>query len=306
MKRGWLVNDTLTCIPNTKTFWHDLLEWLPELYDKCNDYTPYNQLPFNIETQWNNGDKPDYIIRNATYFRIMDIPVQTISLLQDLSIGNQEQLDVCNSSDIVVFNSPYTQSHYIDKVTSKSVMIPLGVDFNKFKPLGVNFCDELGILPNSILFIGAANDSPKGFDILKDIINNTDYNFCLVMKDNHQILNNPRVKTFNRIDHDLLIKVINSCELLVCTSRVETLHLAGVEAAACNLPLVTSNVGIYYGLENGIWGRNTNSFDYNDFIREITYVKNNLKEFNPREKFLELGLDTETCKNKWIQLIENL
>ena len=26
MKTGWLVNDTLTCIPGTKTIWHDLLE----------------------------------------------------------------------------------------------------------------------------------------------------------------------------------------------------------------------------------------------------------------------------------------
>ena len=59
-------------------------------------------------------------------------------------------------------------------------------------------------------------------------------------------------------------------------------------------------------LENGIWGRNTKSFDYHDFIHEIKYVKNNLGEFSPREKFLELGLDTETCKNKWIELVGSL
>jgi glycosyltransferase involved in cell wall biosynthesis len=305
MKKGWLVNDTLTCIPNTKTFWHDLLEWLPNLEDKCNGVTPFNSLPFVIENAWSTGEKPYYVIRNATYFRPMNIPVKTISLLQDLSIGNQQQLDVCNSSDVVVFNSPYTQSHYIDKINSKTVMIPLGVDFNKFKPLGIDYSDELGILPNSILFIGAATNTPKGFDIMMDIINNTNYNFCLVMKDGFKI-DNPRVKVFNRIDHDLLVKVMNSCEMLVCTSRVETLHLAGVEAAATGLPLVTSNVGIYYNLDSGIWGRNTKSFDYHDFIREIEYVKNNKTNFKPREKFLELGLDTETCKNKWLNLIESL
>jgi glycosyltransferase involved in cell wall biosynthesis len=184
-------------------------------------------------------------------------------------------------------------------------MIPLGIDFNKFKPLDTDYSQELGILPNSILFIGAATNTPKGFDIMMDIINNTNYNFCLVMKDSFQI-NNHRVKVFNRIDHDLLVKVMNSCELLVCTSRVETLHLAGVEAAATGLPLVTSNVGIYYNLDNGTWGRNTKSFHYQDFIREIEYVKNNLKTFTPREKFLELGLDTETCKNKWIELIDSI
>lgn len=305
MKKGWLVNDTLTCIPGTKTFWNDLLEWLPELEDKCGGYTPFNVLPNSIEQIWMKGVRPDYIIRNATYFRQLGIPVKTISLLQDLSPNNQEQINVCNSSDIVVYNSPYTQSHYTGKITAKSVMIPLGVDFNKFKPLGEDYSQELGILPNSILFIGANTTIPKGFDIMLDIINNTNYNFCLVMKDGFKI-DNPRVQVFNRIDHDKLIKVMNSCEMLVCTSRVETLHLAGVEAAATGLPLVTSNVGIYYNLENGAWGRNIKTLYFQDFITEINYVKNNIKEFKPREAFLELGLDTETCKNKWVDLINSL
>ena len=91
--------------------------------DKCNGYTPYNLLPSNIERDWINGHKTDYIIRNASYFRPMDIPVKTISLLQDLLPDNSEQLSVCNKSDIVVFNSPYTQSHYIDKITSKTINI---------------------------------------------------------------------------------------------------------------------------------------------------------------------------------------
>lgn len=304
-KKGWLVNDTLTCIPNTKTFWHDLLEWLPNLEDKCEGITPFGILANKIETQYQTQVKPDYIIRNATYFRPINIPVKTVSLLQDLSLSNQEQINVCNASDVVVFNSPYTQSHYTNKITAKSVMIPLGVDFDKFKPIDEDFSNDLGILPNSILFIGAANQTPKGFDILMSIIEKTDYNFCLVMKDGFTI-DNPRVKVFNRIDHDLLVKVMNSCELLVCTSRIETLHLAGVEAAATNLPLVTSNVGIYYDLESGEWGRNVKSFNYQDFIKEIDFVKNNLSSFSPRQKFLEMGLDTNTCKNKWVSLIENL
>ena len=44
MNSGWLVNDTLTCIPGTITFWHNLLEWFPELLDKTNGYTNYINL----------------------------------------------------------------------------------------------------------------------------------------------------------------------------------------------------------------------------------------------------------------------
>ena len=304
MKKGWLVNDRLTCIPGTKTFWHDLLDWIPNLVDKCGDFTPFNVLPFIIE-QDALIEKPDYIIRNATYFRKINSGVKTISLLQDLAPNDQQQIDVCNNSDIVVYNSPYTQSFYTEKITAKSVMIPLGVNFNYFKPDDKDYSNELGILPNSILFIGANNSSPKGFDIMLDIINNTDFNFCLVMKDDFKI-DNPRVKVFNRVNHDTLIKIMNSCEMLVCTSRIETLHLAGVEAAACNLPVITTNVGIYYGLVSGKWGRNVNSFNYLDFINEINYIKNNLNDFSPRKFFLDYGLDTETCKNKWVSLVNKI
>lgn len=304
MKKGWLVNDTLTCIPNTKTFWHDLLGWIPNLEDRCGGHTPFHFLPSKIE-QEAATNPPDYIIRNATYFRPLNLKIKTISLLQDIAVDNQVQIKVCNSSDVVVYNSPYTQSFYTDIITAPSVMIPLGVNFNIFKPLGESFNEKFDILPNSILFIGATTNNPKGFDIMLDIINNTDYNFCLVMKDEFKI-DNPRVKVFNRVNHEVLVKIINSCEMLVCTSRVETLHLAGVEAAACGLPLVTSNVGIYFDRENGEWGRRVDMLNYQDFISEIEYVKNNLSEFNPREYFLKAGLDTETCKNRWKELIDSL
>jgi hypothetical protein len=167
MKKGWLVNDILTCIPGTKTFWHDLLEWLPELEDKCNGYTPYNILPYNIERDWINGGNVDYIIRNASYFRPMNVQVKTISLLQDLLPNNDEQLSVCNKSDIVVFNSPYTQAHYIDKITTKTVMIPLGVDFNKFIPIEKTYNDELNILEKKYVDLYNTFNSDLGLN-LKD------------------------------------------------------------------------------------------------------------------------------------------
>ena len=305
MKKGWLVNDTLTCIPNTKTFWHDLLEWIPNLEDKCNGNTPFHILPFNIELDAKQNGFPDYIIRNATYFRQINLPVKTISLLQDYKPNDNLQLSVCNNSKLVVFNSPFTKSLYEDKIKTNTTMIPLGVDFNKFKPLEQDFSQDLNILPNSILFIGASNDSPKGFDIMLNIIRNTNYNFCLVMKDDYQI-DNSRVKVFNKVSHDTLIKIINSCKMLVCTSKVETQHLAGIEAAACNIPIVTSNVGIYYNLQSGMWGRNTMNFDSMTFINEINFVMQNLNLFKSRETFLNLGLDLITCKSRWLNIIENI
>ena len=55
-KTGWLVNDTLTCIPGTITFWHNLLEWNPYLIDKTNGYTNFSVLSQNILNDINSTD----------------------------------------------------------------------------------------------------------------------------------------------------------------------------------------------------------------------------------------------------------
>ena len=254
--KGWLVNDTLTCIPGTKTLWHDLLEWIPSLEDKTGGHTPFSRLADEIEAAASNCP-PDYIIRNATFFRPLNINCKTISILQDISLRPREQLEVANSSDVVVFNSPYTESFYKNIVNKPTRIIPLGIDFDFFKPLSdkEELRKELCILPNSILFVGAANSNPKGFDLVQHLINSTDYNFCFVMKDDFDALaDHPRVKIFNRVDHDTLRKIHNACSLLICTSTQETQHLAGIEAAASNLPIVATNVGVYYDREPGEWG----------------------------------------------------
>ena len=296
MKRGWLVNDCLTCIPGTKTFWHDLLEWIPGLEAKC--IGGYDTLPDRIEQLYERSlEKPDYIIRNSAYFRKLNIPVKTYSLVQDVLHGAAKdiQVDVCNSSNEVVFNSPYTYCFYIGLISQHISLIPLGVDsifFNKSTK-------HQGILPESILFVGAANNHPKGFDKVLNLINSTNYNFCLVMKDDFQMVH-PRVRVFNKINHDTLLQIYNTCKLLICTSEVETQHLASIEAGFCNLPVVTNNVGIHYNRDNGSWGINVKN---NDYISAINYVINNYDSFRPREYLLKESLDKESCKESWRNLI---
>lgn len=303
MKRGWLVNDTLTCIPNTKTFWHNLLEWIPGLIDKTGGYTNFNNLAGKIETEARIHGNPDYIIRNGTFFRKINLPVKTVSLLQDCYTGNVQQIEVANASTVTVFNSPFTHSFYKDLVKSRIEVIPLGVDSDFFKKRERDYVNELGILPNSILFVGASTVHPKGFDLMMSIINNTTYNFCLVMKDNFSI-NHPRVKVFNRVSQDMIVKIHNSCKIILCTSKIETLHLAGIEGAMSGLPVIATNVGAYYNIENGEWGRKATNLQ--EFKNEIEFVFNNYDSFNPRNYFISQGYDINSCKTKWQNLINEL
>lgn len=254
--KGWLVNDCLTCIPDTKTFWHDLLENIEGLEDKTFGYTPFDQLAKKIERELFWHKKPDYIIRNATFFRPIKTKVPQICLLQDFYDEEKfitEQLPVIKSCKVTVINSPYIYNKVEKYLYGLNIkMIPMGVDFDFFNPALP--AEDIDVLPDSILFIGAATEWPKGFDLLMEIVNKTNYNFTFVMKDDFQI-KHPRIKVFNKIDHTKLKSIMKKCRMAVCTSRMETFHLAGIECCAMNLPVVATKVGIYPSLQNPGWGR---------------------------------------------------
>jgi len=89
--------------------------------------------------------------------------------------------------------------------------------------------------------------------------------------------------------------------MLICPSKIETLHLAGVEAAACDLPILATNVGIYYNRKNGLWGQQAEMGFSN-----VEYILKNLDRFKPRDYFIKEGLDKQTCKDRWNHLVYNL
>ncbi len=305
MKNGWLVNDCLTCIPGTKTFWNDLLEWIPGLYDMCGGYTDYSVLPQKIEKTAFTDGAPDYIIRNATFFRRLNVKTKTISLLQDHYTGNNriQQIDVCKHSDVTIFNSPYTKSLY-PEITDRYKIIPIGVDFLHFN---IDYNKEqlrakYRIKENSVLYVGSQMDYPKGFNTVLELINSTEYNFVLVMKDDFKI-DHPRVRVFNTVNHDTMKDIYNACSMLVCTSKMETLHLSGIEAAACGLPLVVTRVGAYCNLEDGEWGYIANSVQ--DFKLKIDVVLNNRDIYNGR-KFFQSLFDKEHCRKSWQSVVNEI
>jgi glycosyltransferase involved in cell wall biosynthesis len=117
------------------------------------------------------------------------------------------------------------------------------------------------------------------------------------MKDDFKLDHN-RVTIFNKIDHIGLRKIYNSCSMLLCPSREETLHLAGIEAAACNLPIVATDVGIYKGLNSGMWGEKVKDLDFLGSIERV--MKSN---YSPRDYFLSMKLNKESCKEAWRRVI---
>jgi len=299
-KKGWLINDCLTCIPNTKTFWHDLLDWFPNLEDKCNGYTDYSILAQRIESFPN---RPDYIIRNGSYFRKLNIDVPTFSLIQD-TMNNSIQTEVINSSTCVVFASKQTYDIYKNRINPKNIrVIEQSSDFNFFKPIQEKHPE---VLPNSIIFIGDSSYEKKGFHRVLNLIENMpDFNFCLVMKDDTNINiipqhNRNRVRIFNKVDRNTVKLLINSCICAICTSGNEEGHFAGIEIGACDIPMVSRPMGCYLDRkEDKTWGLIANDDDFPETIR---YITNNKQLFSPR-KYYSKEYTLERCREKWTNLI---
>jgi glycosyltransferase involved in cell wall biosynthesis len=299
-KKGWLVNDTLTCIPNTRTFWHDLLDWFPNLEDKCNGYTDYSVLAQTIESI---DDRPDYIIRNGSYFRRLNIDVPTFCLIQDTS-DNPMQTEVINTSTCVVFASKETHNLYKDRINPNNVrVIEQSSDFNFFKPISERHPE---VLPNSVIFIGDSSHEKKGFHRVLNLIESmTDFNFCLVMKDDTNIDVIPqhsrsRVKIFNKVDRDTVRVLINSSVCAICTSGNEEGHFAGIEIGACDIPMVARPMGCYLDRKDDkSWGLISEDEDFPETIR---YVVNNRDTFSPR-KYYSKEYTLERCREKWEDLI---
>ena len=306
MSMGWLVNDVATTIPGTKTLWHDLLEWIPGL--SWQGDIPFGSLAHTIEERYRfagKDNRPDYIIRNGSYFGPIDIPVPDVVLIQDLNVPGQ--VDVIDTATKVVFNSYYTATHVQKQrpyamSSDKGSVIPLSIDFDLFKPGG-----NPG---NSVCWVGAATDV-KGWDFFVKIVRANQYIwFILVMKDGipHEMVKTcGNVSVYTGINHRELVSLYNSCSLGLVTSRVETQHLAGLEMGACGLPLLTTNVGAYWNRDSGAWGGRLACLDPGYVGKQIHgLMERKAGRDTVRQYWLQQGFDRGTVEEKWWDIVKEI
>lgn len=252
MLRGALVNDYLSML-GEKTFWHTLLHALPGLEDWTG--VDFSELPYQTENRFfdmsDEGEAPQYIIRNASYFPALRLPVPQISLLQDIfpvGFGRDMQREVFQSCETVVTNSAYTAFHY-PEIASKIAVVPIPVDPQRFL---VRDCVRPVDQRTRVCWVGSSN-LVKGIEILQTIVETTPYEFVIVSKDEVPILHE-RVVGCSTVSQERLADLMLSCDVGLCTSLRETQHLAGVEMGYTGMPIVTTNVGTYYNRAAGMWG----------------------------------------------------
>ena len=323
--RRLIVNDCLTCIPGTRTFWHDLVEWTGGEF-VGGDYTTLADTASDAsDPDEYDGEMTSLIVRNATWFPPIRVSkhVPTISLLQDIipeGPMREMQEAVIKSSSAVVFNSAFTQSKYPTGMVKgvKTIdappdvryrTIPLPVDFSLFQPGNPMGLQQALSLPDGcVLWVGACQGAAgqvKGWDIFQRIVRtNPDISFVAVVKDAPPDVVPPNLRVYSRLPHAELVKVMQACRVGLCTSRTESQHLAGIEMGACGLPMVAPSVGIYWhGNISGVEVLEPTVENYTAAIRAM--LTSRPYPQHARE-FWQKQCDRPVIKAQWMALIEEV
>ena len=288
--RGWLVNDRLTAIPGTRTLWNHLLTEVPELVDKTTG--TYAGLAESIEFDAAR-EAPDYIIRNAAYFRWLDVPCPVISFVQDVLEGSPRTLLIgaCEASRLVVFNSEYTRAAYPELHAADYRIIPIGTDERLFVERDV---DKDG----SVLWVGSGH-SVKGFNLACQLAIESARPWVFVLKDDAKV---PPIGTvYRRIPQWRLAELASAAAVGVCTSREETQHLAGIEMGMCGLPLVATPVGVYHERPMGAWGMQSDG-DWHSCIALAARLERKAAAAYWRDE----GFGLANCMSMWKTTIKSL
>lgn len=293
-----IVNDVKTCIPGTKTLWHWLVEWFDAVW--CGG--GYSTLSSTAMDSLDGVIPVSVVIRNGTYFPYFPTPnnAPIISLIQDIqphgSYLREWQTCVCHHSAVVVFNSEHTRDHY-PELRSKGVVIPLGVDFDHFKP------DPRAEKKYDVCWVGAGT-AIKGWTTFQRITQeNPQLQFVCVTKDGEEFWGD-NVTFFHHLTQDEMVRMYNKCQVGLCTSQQESQHLAGIEMAACGLTVVAPPVGVY--AKQPEWSEPVN--DPADYAYRLRFVLEHryVKPIVNRVSALADGLDLEACKRDWVNLVNRL
>lgn len=295
LKKPLIVNDQMTCIPNTKTLWHHLIEWLKAEWFGGD----YQILATNAEMYLSSAVAlHNVVIRNGTYFPwfpASGLPV--ISLIQDIHPPGHLrdwQRNVGLNSDAVVFNSEHTRDHY-PELRSKGTIIPLGTDFDLFDIKDVEKTHD-------VVWVGAAT-AVKGWRLFNEIVReNQDLTFLCVTKDGARI-DAPNVTNHANVPASEMVVLMNQAKIGLCTSEQETQHLAGVEMAACGLTVVAPPIGVYQTYPE--WAFVCPPYHLSLSLRKIAnrgWLSPNIA----RKYAISGGLSLDSCKQSWIELVNKV
>lgn len=145
---------------------------------------------------------------------------------------------VLRKADRVICSSEFVRHTFLKKYLSKSVSISPGVDISEFTRRSVDPID------NKVIFIGNFSYGWKGLEYLIDAIKILPLTHLVVVGHGDPV-ESPRTVFLGMLRGRELVREIQSSKILVLpsVSNSESFGMVLIEAMACGVPVIGSNVG---------------------------------------------------------------
>lgn len=194
---------------------------------------------------------------------------------------------------IIVKSKNLEEYIYLKK---KCIILPNGVNLEKFVIEDQKKArEELGLLSHKkyILFLGDKNNTRKNFKLLEDA-------FKLIKSDNFELLSP------YPISHEKVVKYMNAADVLAFTSYLEGSPNVVKEAMACNIPIVTVEVGDTIWLIENSQGNILSEKGIDSFANALLKALNVSHRTQSRSDIIRLSLDSKSVANKLHKIYETV
>ena len=253
------------------------------------------------------------IIQNATFMGTVDPNRHTVMYLQDdlrkMGRANhpngRQQTQNLKLAQTRVCNSRITAKSYPEY---KFEIIPIGVNHELFTPIRNELFTPMFTPKQSKpvgIFVGALNEIKGWTEINRIIHQRQDIFFIVVSKYNDGTCKAPNSVTYNCIDQQLLVSLLNSADFFILGSPVETQCLAAMEACLCDVPVIMKPTGIFMDFDQSdrdLCGYFTN--DLEGCIDKVLTAPQS--RFQPRNVMLKHDLTIDGMIRKWVELLDHL